>query len=62
MDMNTGLQIIDDKNSIYLSLNLYHFMWVHDHYEYYIRINIKEGSFLSYPIKTLAVISNLFRK
>lgn len=54
--MNTGLQIMDDKNSIYLSLNLYHFMWVYDHYEYYIRINIKEGSILSYPIKTLQEI------
>jgi hypothetical protein len=51
------LEIIHDKNALWFSLNLYRFMWIHDHYEYYMRIATKEGGHLSYPIKRIEVLT-----
>lgn len=60
IDMNTGFQMLEDKASPFISLNLYRFMWVYDHYEFYMRITIKEGGFLSYPIKRLEEIEEQY--
>jgi hypothetical protein len=51
IDHNTGYSINEDKNAIYISLEIYKYMWVYDHYEYYMRVSIKKAEYISYPIK-----------
>lgn len=62
IDGATGVEIPQDRNAIYLSLNLYRFMWVDDHYEYYMRVAPREGGRISYPIKRIEVTLQPFRK
>lgn len=53
VDASTGLEILTDRNGLYFSVSLYRFMWVCDHYEYYMRIATKREEQLSYPIKRI---------
>jgi len=56
IDVATALEIIPDRNGLYFSLNLYRFMWVCDHYEFYMKIAPKEEGEISYPIKRIQEI------
>lgn len=53
IDAPTGLEIHPDRNGVYFSLNVYRFMWVYDHYEYYMKISTKGEGHISYPIKRI---------
>ena len=55
IDSSTGYKINEDKNALYISLEMYKHMWVYDHYEFYMRVSIKHGQYISYPIKRYEV-------
>lgn len=45
-----------DKNSIYLSIQIYKQLWIEDHYEFYMKVSITETHEISYPMRRFSVI------
>jgi hypothetical protein len=56
IDNTLGMKMLDDKNSIYFSIQIYKHLWVTDYYEFYIKVVLKSNKKVVYLAKRYSVI------